>query len=72
MKANVYSYTKDCKEVDRVVCSQVEKKVIHPVCVKKKRLKCSYEPEKKCEEKNKIYCRKVEYMVLEDVCDKKF
>jgi len=71
-QAKMYSYTKDCKKVDRTVCSQVERKVIQPVCVNEERLKCSYEPEVKCEEEYKVYCHEVEHVVVEDVCDKKF
>jgi len=71
-KAKKYSYTKDCKQVDRQICAQVEKKRIQPVCDLEQRLKCDYEPVVKCEEQTKLYCNKVEEVVVEEVCDKKF
>jgi len=69
-QAKKYSYTKECKKVNRQLCDQVEKKTIMPNCGDQERLKCTYEPVKKCEEKDKVYCEKQEVVMEEEVCDK--
>eukprot|EP00092_Neocalanus_flemingeri_P025482 GFUD01027630.1.p1 GENE.GFUD01027630.1~~GFUD01027630.1.p1 ORF type:complete len:330 (+),score=71.45 GFUD01027630.1:80-1069(+) len=71
-KAKNYSYTKDCKKVDREICSQVERKKIEPLCDLQERLKCSYTPLTKCEMMDKLYCHKVEEVTMEEICDAKF
>jgi len=70
-QAKKYSYTKECKKVDRQLCDQVEKKIIMPRCDDQERLKCTYEPVKKCEEKDEMYCEKQEVVMEEEVCDDK-
>eukprot|EP00092_Neocalanus_flemingeri_P018711 GFUD01020266.1.p1 GENE.GFUD01020266.1~~GFUD01020266.1.p1 ORF type:complete len:317 (-),score=74.64 GFUD01020266.1:118-1068(-) len=70
--AKSYSYTKDCKMVDREICAQVEKKKIEPICEIQERMMCPYEPVTKCELETKNYCHKVEELKMEEVCDEKF
>ena len=70
-KGKKYSYSKDCDQVPRELCDQVEKKIIEPVCSEEERLKCSYVPEEICLTDTKEYCYKYEENVLEEVCDEK-
>jgi hypothetical protein len=71
-QAKKYSYTKECKKVDRKLCDQVEKNFIKPNCDEQERLKCTYEPVKNCEEKDEVFCDKQEVVGEEEVCDDKF
>jgi len=71
-KSKKYSYSQDCKPVDREICDQTERKRVVPVCVFEVRPKCDYEPETKCIDEDKKYCYKMEVIDREEVCDDKF
>jgi len=71
-KVQRFSYVKDCKEVARQICDQVEKKSIRPRCDEQGRLKCSYEPVESCRESDELFCHKVEEVSEVEVCDNKF
>jgi len=71
-KAKGFTYTQDCKPIQRQICDTVMAKKLVPDCVKMERPQCSYVPEKICNEMDKQYCYKEEVVTTEKICDKKF
>jgi len=70
-KAKQYSYTKECKDVQRTLCDDSERNYIDVQCSDEYRHKCEYIPTTKCEKFERQYCYKEEHIEMEEVCDKK-
>jgi len=70
-KAKRFSYSVDCKSVNRELCDNVERMTLDPKCEIQERMKCSYSPVMKCEEEPRQYCHMVENVIVEKVCEKK-
>eukprot|EP00092_Neocalanus_flemingeri_P002811 GFUD01003008.1.p1 GENE.GFUD01003008.1~~GFUD01003008.1.p1 ORF type:complete len:381 (+),score=60.97 GFUD01003008.1:84-1226(+) len=68
-KAKVFTYSKDCKPVEREICDTVEKKRLVPTCEIQDRFVCSYVPVEQCNDEAKQYCQKDEKIIIEEVCD---
>merc|ERR1712112_731281 len=71
-KSKKYSYSQDCKVVDREICDQAEWKRVVPECVFEVRPHCEYKPKTNCVDEDKKYCYKKEVVDQEEVCDEKF
>merc|ERR1712096_397529 len=69
-KAKRFSYSVDCKSVNRELCDNVERMTLDPKCEIQERMKCSYSPVMKCEEEPRQYCHMVENVIVEKVCEK--
>jgi len=67
-KAKEYDYHKECKEVKREICKDVERKQLETECRELPRKVCKFEPKEKCDVQKEKHCFKEEVIVYEKVC----